>query len=120
MSLSNTAGESALVYPRDLWFSPGAHRDVRNSAVPLMGVGGPAGSSAPRFDGPPQGSPSAFPGPSPPPPPHATERDAWEEEPRVPGCTGGDGEEPMQGTGLGRGYAALKAKVSKFGSGLWY
>lgn len=38
----------------------------------------------------------------------------------MPGCTGGDSEEPMQGTGLGRGYAALKAKVSKFGSGLWY
>ena len=62
VSLSNTGGESALVYPRDLWSSPGARRDVHNSAVLLVGVGGPLGSSALQPDGPPQGSPSAPPG----------------------------------------------------------
>ena len=116
MSLSNTAGESALVYPGDLWFSPGARHDVRNSAVPLTEVGGPVGSSAPQPDGTPPGQLLGLPGS--PCTPHAMEQDAQGEEPRVPGCTGGDSEEPTPGMGPGRGYAGLKAKVSKFGSGL--
>lgn len=112
VSLSNTAGERALVYPQDLWFSPGTRRDGYNSAMLLMQAGSPVGSSAPWLDRPPR---AAHVPPGSPRTPGATERDVLGQEPRV---AGGDSEDPEQGTGPGRGYTGLKGKVSQFGSGL--
>lgn len=112
VSLSNTARESALVYPQDLWFSPGTHHDGYNSAMLLVQAGGPVGSSAPWLDRPPRAAPSPSGSPC---TPHATEQDVLGQE---PGVSEGDSEDPEQGTGPGRGYAGLKGKVSQFGSGL--
>lgn len=105
MSLSNTARETALVYPRDLWFSLGTCRDVRNSAT-LLAERGRMGQWT---DRPPRGSLLASPRTPVP----------WNGIPGEgrPGCLAA----PLvtaRSPHWGRARAGLKAKVSKFASGL--
>lgn len=102
--LSNTAGESALVYPPDLWLPPGSGGDGRNSATPLTGTGGPVVSSAPWAERTWGAAPST------PPSPCGVPR----EEPRDAAAL--SAEEPEQGAGLRQRHSELKAKVGKFGS----